>query len=127
SRMFGVGFPPAFLAGKNCSHPRCVNNPARTNRSDAVAVAKCNGLFFSGSQLHIDYRRRTQNLRASNTGAAQNLFIKRGTIQLIRRHTYLIERAELTRLRQCLYLAVGKPKPQTLLREMRFIEILSQP
>src|SRR2546430_12520462 len=109
--MFDVGFPPTLLAGENCSHPRCVNNPARTNCSGAVTVAKCYRLFFSGPQLRIDYRCRTQNLRASNTGAAQHLFIKRGTIQLIRRHPHLIERAELACFSQCFYFVVCKPKP----------------
>src|SRR5205814_5748956 len=111
--MFGVRFPPAVLSSKNCSNTRCVNNPTRTNCSRAVAIAKCYRLFFSRLQLHIDYRCGTQNLRASNTGSAQHFFIKRGTIQLIRWHPYLIKRPELARFRQRLYFAVCKPKPQS--------------
>src|SRR5439155_5036029 len=125
--MFDVGFPPTLLAGENCSHSRRVNNPTRTNCSRAVAIAKYYRLFFSRLQLYIDYRCGTQNLRADNTGSAQHFFIKRGTIQLIRWHPYLIKRPELARFRQRLYFAVCKPKPQSLLREMLFVEILRQP
>src|SRR5205823_8244270 len=127
SRMLGIVFPPTFLARENRSYTRCIDNPARTNRPGTVAVTKCDSLFFSGLELHIDYCRRTQSLGTSSASAPQHLFIKRGTIQLIRRHTYLVKRPEFARFSERFYFAVCKPKPQSLLREMRLIEILRQP
>src|SRR4029077_14929837 len=125
--MFRVSFPPTLLAGENRGYTRCVNNPPRTNTPGAVAVAKRYRLFLSRPQLHIDYRCGTQNLRARNNGAAQHLFIKRCAIQLIGRDTYLIKRPDLARLRERLYFAVCKPKPQSLLGHMRLVEVLRQP
>src|SRR6266545_3099737 len=122
--MFGVAFPPTFLSGENRGQTGRINNPARTNCPGAVAGAKCYGLFFPGSQLHVNNRCGTQNLRASNTGATEHFFIKRSTIKLIRRHTYLIKRPKFACLRECLYFAVCKPKPQSLLRR-RAAKVLS--
>ena len=51
-RMFGVRFPPTLLTGKNRSHARCVNNPARTNRPGAFTITKCDRLLLPAAVVH---------------------------------------------------------------------------
>src|SRR5207247_10272748 len=60
--MFGVGFPPTLFPGENRSHPRCVNDPARTNCSRARAIAQCYRLFLPTLHLYTDYRCGAQNI-----------------------------------------------------------------